>query len=232
MFPVRSTTAPAASPSVRALLLGLGLASATGPACTRPEPSTAPTEHDPPPSPSATRGEVEPDPVATAEEDGTETEAEPETAPRVHVERGGDEPLVYVELTIHPGDLVTTGPSMERDLAHAFSDGGQFEIFVRPQLLPVETPECPDGLIVRMPWTNPELAEAETAVERKRDLFSRLMEVHEGRRSSARVVLELDPYVTVSTDEPPRIALSRCTVFFRYEPGTYAYIDHLPDTSS
>lgn len=114
---------------------------------------------------------------------------------------------------------------MARDLAYRFSDGGQFEIFVRPQTIPVSNPGCKNGIVIRMPWTNPNAEHASLAVEGKRAIFSRLEDLRAGQRSSQEVIIELNPYVAGTPSDPTKVSLTQCNVFFRH--AQEAYVDRL-----
>ena len=119
-----------------------------------------------------------------------------------------------------------SGPLLEREMAYTFVDGGQFEIYIEPSVIPVRNPGC-EAIIVRMPWTNPELRDAAAAVEVKRELFSRVDDLVHDRSTELTVVVQLDPYVEATKGNPKDVSLTRCEVFFRYVPETFAYVDHL-----
>ncbi|MCA9709457.1 MAG: hypothetical protein KDK70_26690 [Myxococcales bacterium] len=175
----------------------------------------------------AAKGSADPDPARAGQVEPAVAEAEPEPGPELHLLQSGDKTYYHLELELKADDLVVSGPLMSRDMAFTFSDGGQFEIYLRPETIPVPSPDCSGALILRMPWTNPEVEGAEAAVEAKRTLFSELVELREGRRETQRVVVELNPYIEVAHDDPRSVSLTQCNLFFRHAHATYAYVDHL-----
>jgi len=219
MSRARSTTAPAArarpgrsSPHAGRLLLGVLLAACGGSTPSGEKVEKAEKAGQPAPS------------GATPAEAASPSRA---SAPEIHVNTSGDQTYHHLQLDVRAGDLVTSGPLMDREMAYAFTSGGQFEIYLQPAAIGVPSPDCTGGIIVRMPWTNPELPDAEPTVKTKRALFDALVEVREGRRDAQPVVLELEPYVEVAHDDPRDVSLTQCNVFFRYAHASYAYVDHV-----
>lgn len=200
---------------------GVWLACVLACACTRGAPqSTPPTSgatETPAPSPAPA---PEPQPVATPA-------PAPRPAPELLVDASGKQAHYFLELPLRFDDLVLEGPLMLREMAYTFVDGGQFEIFVKPATLPVSAPGCEEAIIVRMPWTNPDLPDAAAAVEVKRKLFIRLDELARERTDEVKVVLQLDPHVEATGMDPKQVSLTRCEIFFRHAPETFAYVDHL-----
>lgn len=202
-------------------------------ACGQPEPEPAPIA-----APASTP-EPKPKPtpqVVPAREDAPEPapapEAEPappppRAVPELRSESSGAETTYRLALDLRPDDLLEPAPMMERELAYQYSDGGQFEIYVPASLLPVSSPGCESGLIVRMPWTNPKARGAEAAMEGKRVLFVALEELRARNTAEHRVFLELNPYVEGAPDEPGGLSLTRCTVFFRHAGEAEVYVDSL-----
>lgn len=222
MFARRSTSAPRA----RAVSVALAAAVLLG-ACTSPAASTrppAPVSDDlgaPGPDPTPAPGEPAPREPAPREP----APAAPEPA-EIHVQTSDDRTSYLVELVLRRDDLVLEGELLAREMAYTLVDGGQFEIYVRPAVLPARGPGC-EAVIVRMPWTDPKLRGAAPALEAKRQLFARLDDVVHARSADARVVLQLDPYVEVAAGPPLAVSLTQCTVFFRHAHDSYAYVDHL-----
>lgn len=148
------------------------------------------------------------------------------SAPVVQLDTSGSKTHYLVELSLSREDLVTEGPLAEREMAYTLVDGGQFEIYVRPEVIPVPNPGCAQAIIVRMPWTNPDAPQATEAVEAKRKLFLRVDDLLTHGTGELRVAVQLDPYVAVADDDAAKVSLTQCTVFFRYATEAYAYIDH------
>lgn len=144
----------------------------------------------------------------------------PSTVGEIIANQTGDQAYHHVTLDLGTADLVLESGLMDRDLAYTIVNGGQFEIYVRPDLLPIEAPGCEAAIIVRMPWTNPELPDADAAVADKAALLARFEALRGGQSESVRSTLELDPYLTFDASGQPQ-TLTQCTVFFRHAAGHY-----------
>ncbi len=137
--------------------------------------------------------------------------------------QSGDRTYHHITFNLTPDDLVLDQETMSRALAYMLTDGGQFEIYVRPNLLPIETPTCEGGVIVRMPWTIPTLSDADEAVAEKAALLAEFDALRAGQTAMVQSTIELDPYLTIDDAGQP-LALTQCNVFFRHASGRY--IDH------
>ena len=135
----------------------------------------------------------------------------------------GDRTYHHITLDLGTADLVQPPGLMDRDLAYTLADGGQFEIYVRPDVLPIDAPGCENGIIVRMPWTNPDLPDAGDAVADKAVLLAAFEALRDGQSESVRTTLELAPYLALNASGQPQM-LTQCNVFFRHAAGHY--IDH------
>lgn len=225
MFVRRSTSAWSARRRARGLTGAVCLLAG---ACTSATPAThppalAPVAGEPSPSPSPTPPQepgAEPTPAPP-----------PRPTPTIHRDTSGKQASYVVELSLRREDLVLTGPLMQREMAYTFVDGGQFELYVEPSVIPVPNPGC-EAIIVRMPWTNPEAPTATAAVAGKQQLFSRLEDLTHDRSAELTVVVQLDPYITVAEGDPSRVSLTQCNVFFRHAGETYAYVDHVGPAGS
>jgi len=102
--------------------------------------------------------------------------------------------------------------------------GGQFQLRLRPQRFPVPAPRCRGDLILRMPWTPPDVPDAAAKIAAKQQLLARIRALAEAPGEVVTVVLELNPYVEVVSRDPLRIQLTQCNVFFRQALG--GYVDH------
>lgn len=220
MFARRSTFVESASARVASASVRVASASACvlASACASTTPASRPPTAEPAGAPAPSRV-PDPDP-------GAAFEPAPRPAPELHVDTSGKAPHYIFELALRREELVLTGPLLQREMAYAFVDGGQFEIYVTPATIPANAPDC-DAIIVRMPWTNPELPEAAADVERKRALFSRVDDLVHERSTEATAVVQLDPHVEPAKEGPHELSLTRCEAFFRHDPETYAYVDHL-----
>jgi len=216
MFEARSTS------ERRARASGRGAAWLLAAACSSATPATSPPSTTPAPTDA---GVPTPEPVPAPEPE-LAAEPAPRPTPKLHLDTSDETTRYYLELPLRMQDLVLAGPLMQREMAYTFVDGGQFEIYVKPAVLPVGSPGC-DALIIRMPWTKPELPGAAAAVEVKRKLFAQLEDLTHGRSPEVTVVVELGPHVEVAKDDPKQVSLTRCELFFRYAHETYAYVDHV-----
>jgi hypothetical protein len=100
-------------------------------------------------------------------------------------------------------------------------DGGQFELRLRPERFPVPAPRCRTSLILRMPWTAPNVPEATKKIAAKQALLERILALEYTPDAVVSVVLELNPYVEVISSTPLRLRLTECNIFFRHALGGY-----------
>lgn len=152
---------------------------------------------------------------------------DPRPTPAVIVDTSGKTTRYLVEVPLRFEDLVVDGELMQREMAYTFVDGGQFEIYVKPSAIPVPSPGCTEAIIVRMPWSPPDAPWATAAVEAKRELWKRIDALVQRRAGEVTVAIQLDPYVEVAPDDPTKVSLTRCNVFFRHAGEAYAYVDHV-----
>jgi hypothetical protein len=99
--------------------------------------------------------------------------------------------------------------------------GGQFELRLRPEQFPIPAPHCRDALILRMPWTGPDVPDAAAKIAAKQALLARIVALAQVPNDIVPVVLELNPYVEVISRAPLRLQLTQCNVFFRQAFGGY-----------
>jgi hypothetical protein len=186
------------------------------------QPPTAASTEQPGPAPQP---EPEPQPATATTEPAPALDPRP--TPAVIVDTSGKTTHYLVELPLRFEDLVVEGELMQREMAYAFVDGGQFEIYVKPSVIPVPSPGCAEAIIVRMPWTPPDAPWATAAVEDKRALWKRIDALVQRRTGEVTVAIQLDPYVEAAADDPAKVSLTRCNVFFRHAGEAYAYVDHV-----
>jgi hypothetical protein len=99
--------------------------------------------------------------------------------------------------------------------------GGQFELRLRPEHFPVPAPHCRSSLILRMPWTAPNVPEATKKIVAKQALLERILTLEQNPQAVVPVVLELNPYVEIVSSTPLQLRLTQCNVFFRQAVGGY-----------
>ncbi len=100
------------------------------------------------------------------------------------------------------------------------SEGGMFEIYVDPKQFPVPAPNCHSELILRMPWTDANTHSASDAIEQKLDLYRRIKRLAATGDGVVRVSIELNPYVSRSTNAVG-LELDFCNIYFRTAHGSY-----------
>lgn len=113
---------------------------------------------------------------------------------------------------------------------HLARSGGQFELRLLPQRFPVAAPQCPDAIILRMPWTSPRVHDAKAKIAAKEELLKRLLALRQAPHATLPVVIELNPYVKVISRAPLKLQLTQCNVFFRDNNG--AYVDNTKPASA
>jgi hypothetical protein len=99
--------------------------------------------------------------------------------------------------------------------------GGQFEIRIRPDKFPVSAPNCRGQLILRMPWTGPAVDNAKKKIAAKEALLKGILALQEDRDKSVSVVIELNPYVKIVSQDPLILELTQCNIYFRDAGGAY-----------
>lgn len=126
-------------------------------------------------------------------------------------------PLVFQNITVNPGkyndyyhmryELIPGQYSM--NLEYGFNQGGQFEVLVPKEYFPITAPECNSNIIIRMPYSE--------NGSKKRNLYDKLLTAEK----PVLVILELNPYVKVLEEEPLKVELQFCNVFFRHKNKDY-----------
>jgi len=96
-------------------------------------------------------------------------------------------------------------------------NGGQFEILMPADQFPVPSPNCSNNIILRMPWTNPAPSKSKAFLSEKYQLFEDLKR----KDGDLIVTIELNPYVNVISQNPLKLELQNCNVFFRHSKGKY-----------
>lgn len=143
------------------------------------------------------------------------------SAAEVKANTSGARTYYHLTLELTRDKLIESGPMIDADLGYRFSDGGQFEVYVQPALPGVAAPGC-QAVTLRMPWTNPDSAEAARKVAAKQALFQQIEALRQGETGSLEVVVELNPYVAGTPESGLR--LTQCLAFFRQAQS--AYVPH------
>lgn len=117
---------------------------------------------------------------------------------------------ILVDLHVRQADLVLHGRSNMQD----FSDGGQFEILLKPASVPVQAPMCRTQIIARMPWSDSDEPGAKAAIAAKKRLFDKFEALKAGRIKVVDVTVDAAPYGKLVSTSPRKVRLSECNVFF------------------
>jgi len=144
--------------------------------------------------------------------------ANPKNMPTDIVVNSGkyDIKFYHINYTLSTGNFVLVEDSTE--------DDGFFEILVNKEAFPIPAPNCRNKIILRMPSSSnmalfssniEERTDAEKSVELKKALHHQIKEVAEGKLKELNVVVELNPYVRVTSSEPLKLQLDFCNVYFR-----------------
>lgn len=149
-------------------------------------------------------------------------------ANEIKVSPGKYKDYYHLRYDLTPENCELSVPLTERQPRYAtrndytFEDGGQFEVFIRRDQFPVKSPDGKwEFLILRMPWTNPDLGVAEHSISRKRSLYDAILKMKKEGEGSVSVVVELNPFVQISRKEPLSLELTGRNVFFRQALGQY-----------
>lgn len=119
-------------------------------------------------------------------------------------------------------DLFSEGNAqIDPEIGYRFSDGGLFEIYLEADVFGPAAGRC-KGVTIRMPWTDPAAADSAGKIAGKKALFERIESLRRSNGGVTKVVLQLDPYLSVEPSGEYR--LTQCIVFFRTAFG--GYIDH------
>jgi hypothetical protein len=152
--------------------------------------------------------------------------------PDIHISHGKYNDYYHMRFVLTPENCELTVPLSERfpkydkTNEYSFSDGGQFEVFIRKSQFPVSAPHTNrDYLILRMPWTNPALPDSNQHIAVKRQLFEKIRKMKGDNKGSVEVVVELNPYVSVLEKQPLSLELTGRNIFFRHAHG--GYIDYI-----
>ncbi|USE35832.1 hypothetical protein [Endozoicomonas sp. SCSIO W0465] len=125
-------------------------------------------------------------------------------------------PLPALEIKVTPGKYSNyyhfqyklRPDHYEINKKYGFNPGGQFEVLVPKAYFPIPAPNCNRNIIIRMPYSSKEAT--------KKMLYDELLQNKE-----VTVTLEANPYVTVLQEEPIKLQLQYCNVFFRHRGGDY-----------
>lgn len=172
------------------------------------------------------------DPKVSAQAAATAFQGEEEKNADLHVVTGKyGHAFYHLRYLLTPGNCELSIPNDQRSPrygdsnAFAFEQGGQFEVFIPASEFPVgvETPDHKPGfLILRMPSTAPDDADAVLKVAGKRNLFDRIQQMKKEGKGSVEVVVELPMgQVEVVEKQPLQVKMNGINLSFRQAFGRY-----------
>lgn len=113
-------------------------------------------------------------------------------------------------------------PRYSENNNYEFSEGGQFEVFIKKESFPIKLPDQKSNyLILRMPSTSSSLMNHKKYTSEKFELFKKIEEMHKFKRGSVKVVIELNPYIETLSTSPLKLELTQPNIFFRNAYGRY-----------
>ena len=155
-----------------------------------------------------------------------------EPAPHIHIASGKYRTYYHIKFNLTKSNSrIKNRPNRldhAEELEKVAKNGGQFEITIDKDSFPIGAPGCKGNIILRMPWTNPNLPFAEEKIKGKVDLYGKIIELYEKNDvTEVEVTIELNPYVNERSTSPLELELSGCNVFFRHANG--GYINYVGD---
>jgi len=147
---------------------------------------------------------------------------------------------IPVAIAVSPGkydfnyyhiEYILTADNFILDKEDTIRDNGFFQILIDKKEFPIPAPHCRKRIILRMPSSSTYLATpaekvlSERSIQLKTALFNKVKEVAAGKLKELKVVIELNPYVKVVTENPLKLELDYCNVFFRTQWNFY--VDNL-----
>lgn len=137
----------------------------------------------------------------------------------------------HLEHTLHQGEFTLTHPQEFYDPKYPnikgvceLGENGYFNLYISRDSFPVTAPNCnSEWLKVKMKGGN------QAGVESKRKLWDQLQALQSGELDEAKVIIELNPYVTLINADPLELELQYCNLFFRTAYGRY--VTHLAPIS-
>lgn len=103
---------------------------------------------------------------------------------------------------------------------------GDFYVFIDKAAFPVRAPERCSRIVLRMPLTfNAAYKTALEGIASKRNIYEQIKKMQETGAGSVAAIVGLNPNFIVKSENPLRVELTGCDVFFRDDNGKY--IDYL-----
>jgi hypothetical protein len=134
----------------------------------------------------------------------------------IKTNRSGNQQFYHMYYLLADSNIVDV-PLINKDSFKL--DGGQFEITLNSTQFPITAPNCRSELILRMPWTDNSLPNADQLINEKFRIYQLILDLKNNDKAPAlKVSIELNPYVKV---ENGNYLLTQCNIFFRSAKGGY-----------
>lgn len=133
-------------------------------------------------------------------------------------------PFYHVEHILKAGEFTTTHPEEFIDPRYPdtkreceFGENGFFTIYVSKAHFPIDAPNCKSKwLKLTMPGRS-----TEAGIQGKRYLWNQIKSVESGEMNELTVIVELNPYASITSAEPFTVELDYCNISFRTAWGEY-----------
>jgi hypothetical protein len=129
----------------------------------------------------------------------------------------------HLEHTLHQGEFTLTHPQEFYDPKHPdikgaceLGENGYFNLYISKDSFPVTAPNC------NSKWLKVTMKGGDQAgLESKRKLWDQLQALQSGELDEAKVIIELNPYISIVNSDPLKLELHYCNVWFRTAYGKY-----------
>jgi len=144
---------------------------------------------------------------------------------KIYVKKGRKQDYYHMEYVLTAKNLIMPGSKSELML---INEGGHFVVYIKKDEFPVIAPSCNENIELDMPWTKSTRISALKKISKKTALYQSLLDVLNGNKKEQKVIIELNPNITVKSKKPLEIELTKCNVFFRTARDEYVdYIGRL-----
>ncbi len=111
--------------------------------------------------------------------------------------------------------------SMGKRSSNFSNEDGQFEIFLDKRKFPIKSPQCKSKLVLRMPSTLSSNKYSQQSILEKKKLYEKIDRVFKGEDKEIDVIIELNPYIKLKSEDPLELELKNCNIFFRTKNNSY-----------
>jgi len=143
----------------------------------------------------------------------------------IHVKKGRTKDYYHMEYVLTAKNLIMPDSKSELTL---INEGGHFVVYIKKEAFPVLAPHCSENIELDMPWTKSTRISALKKISKKTALYQSLLEVLNGTKKEQKVIIELNPNITVKNKKPLDLELTKCNIYFRTARDEYVdYIGRL-----